>query len=94
MTSGMAMMYGGKAKPRKKLATGAEVKDTKSGKPNVDAMFRKIYQEFVGRSPSAAVLKDFRSKFQGERVTKQNIENYIDAGRNPSFRGMAKPPAD
>jgi hypothetical protein len=96
MTSGMAMMYGGKAKPRKKLATGAEVRDTKAGKPNIDAMFRKIYKEFVGRSPSAAVLNDFRSKFQNERVTKQDIENFIDAGKNPNFRGqlLAKPPAD
>lgn len=93
MTSGMGMMYGGKAKPRKKLAAGAEVRDTKAGKPNIDAMFRKIYKEFVGRSPSAAVLQDFRSKFENERVTKQDIENFIDAGRNPNFRGsfMAKP---
>jgi len=89
MTSGMGMMYGGKAKPRKKLATGAEVKDTKAGKPNIDSMFRKIYKEFVGRSPSEAVLKDFRSKFKNERVTKQDIENFIDAGRNPNFRGSA-----
>ena len=97
MTSGMGMMYGGKAKPPKKLGRRGQ---SRSGAPSPespspagakvrdpDAMFRKIYKEFVGRSPSEAVLKDFRSKFKNERVTKQDIENFIDAGKNPDFRG-------